>query len=163
MISSYDSPVGELILGTCAGSLVLCDYADKAGGIGKSLHKTTPDYSAGDSSIISEAMRQLDEYFTRIRTGFTLPLAFSGSELERRVWAQLMEIPYGTTATYKWVAERCGIPKAVRAVASCIGRNPMSIFVPCHRVIGVDGKLHGYAGGIEAKLRLLSLEGSLIY
>lgn len=163
MISSYKSPVGEVIIGTRAGRLVMCDYAVRNGGIEKSISKTCPDLSADDNQVIEVAKGQLDEYFKRKRTGFSIPLLISGSEFERKVWEKLLLIPYGTTVTYKWVARECGVPEAVRAVASCIGRNPMSIFVPCHRVIGTDGKLHGYAGGIQAKIELLNLEGSLIY
>ena len=101
---------------------------------------------------------QLGEYFAGERTEFTVPLAPTGTEFQRRVWSALRTIPYGETRTYLQLAEQLGNPAAIRAVAAANGRNPIGIVVPCHRVIGSDGALTGYAGGLERKRFLLALE-----
>ena len=114
-----------------------------------------------DDTPFAEVHRQLDEYFSGSRTMFNLPLdyeAIGGSLFQRRVWAALMEIPYGETTTYGELARRIGQPAAVRAVGLANGRNPVSLIVPCHRVIGSSGKLTGYGGGMERKGILLALE-----
>lgn len=110
------------------------------------------------SPVVDRAMAQLDEYFKRQRTVFDLPLAFAGTDFQRRVWDELNRIGYGETSTYSSLASSLGCRQAVRAVANAIAANAMSILVPCHRIIGSDGSLTGYAGGIEAKRYLLSLE-----
>ena len=101
---------------------------------------------------------QLAEYFAGERTAFTVPLAPRGTEFQQRVWAALRTIPYGETWTYLQLAEQLGNPAAIRAVAAANGRNPIGIIVPCHRVVGSDGSLTGYAGGLERKRFLLDLE-----
>ncbi|MDH6280116.1 methylated-DNA--[protein]-cysteine S-methyltransferase [Prescottella agglutinans] len=105
-----------------------------------------------------EVTAQLGEYFAGDRTEFTMPLAPRGTEFQQRVWAALRTIPYGETWTYLELAEHLGNPAAIRAVAAANGRNPIGIIVPCHRVIGSDGSLTGYAGGLEKKRFLLDLE-----
>lgn len=110
------------------------------------------------SPVLKEAFKQLDEYFEGSRTEFDLPLAPEGTPFMKKVWAALCEIPYGKTATYKEIAEAAGSPKAYRAVGSANNRNPISIIIPCHRVIGCNGKLVGYAGGTDIKNKLLLLE-----
>lgn len=105
---------------------------------------------------------QLDEYLAGDRTEFELDLDARGTEFQRSVWAALLEIPYGRTESYGEVARRIGRPAAVRAVGLANGRNPIPIVVPCHRVIGADGSLTGYGGGIDLKRRLLALEGVLL-
>lgn len=109
--------------------------------------------------ILASACHQLDEYFGGRRTEFDVPLDPRGTEFQLRAWQALRAIPYGETATYAEQARRIGSPSAVRAVGAANGRNPLSIVVPCHRVVGADGSLTGYAGGVEAKRFLLSLEG----
>ncbi|MFF4168610.1 methylated-DNA--[protein]-cysteine S-methyltransferase [Streptomyces sp. NPDC001744] len=110
-----------------------------------------------------EAAGQLREYFAGERDRFDLPYAASGTEFQRRVWAALEEIPYGTTVSYGEIARRVGSPGAgVRAVGTAIGRNPLLVVRPCHRVIGADGALRGYAAGLDRKERLLGLEGVLV-
>ena len=116
------------------------------------------DYKEGKSDIIQEAARQLDEYFKRERTTFDIPILFIGTDFQKKVWHKLLEIPYGQTLSYGEMAKRLDIPNAVRAVANANGANAISIFVPCHRVIGSDRSLTGYGGGLTAKKYLLELE-----
>lgn len=108
--------------------------------------------------VLEAAVDQLEAYFAGDLKDFDLPLAAVGTAFQRRVWAELVRIPYGETYSYLEVAERLGDRKAVRAVGLANGRNPIAIIVPCHRVIGANGKLTGYAGGLWRKERLLSLE-----
>jgi methylated-DNA-[protein]-cysteine S-methyltransferase len=111
-----------------------------------------------DSPILAATRAQLDEYFAGTRTAFDLPLRLEGTPWEQRVWAELLEIGYGETASYGQLAAKLGVPNAARAVGSANGRNPISIVVPCHRVIGARGALTGYAWGVERKSALLDLE-----
>ncbi|HEY4129794.1 MAG TPA: methylated-DNA--[protein]-cysteine S-methyltransferase [Gemmatimonadaceae bacterium] len=113
-----------------------------------------------DHPILVETARQLEEYFVGTRTIFDLPLAFNGTEFQRRVWSALLTIPFGETRTYAQIAKQIGAPDAVRAVGAANGRNPISIVAPCHRVIGSDGKLRGFAGGLDAKAQLLRHEAA---
>lgn len=115
-----------------------------------------------ETELIRKAYVQLTEYFEGRRQTFDLPLAPEGTAFQQRVWQALQAIPYGQTRTYKQIAEAVGNVKAVRAVGMANNRNPLLVVIPCHRVIGSDGKLVGYASGIEKKEWLLRLEGSLI-
>jgi methylated-DNA-[protein]-cysteine S-methyltransferase len=108
--------------------------------------------------VLLETERQLQEYFAGRRREFALPMDFRGTEFQRRVWSALLTIPYGQTRSYAQIAQQIGCPTAVRAVGAANGRNPLSIIAPCHRVVGSNGKLTGFAGGLEVKARLLSLE-----
>lgn len=112
----------------------------------------------GASDVIRQAVRQLSEYFGRRRKEFAVPLASAGTEFQRRVWEELLKIPYGAVIPYARLAERIGRPAAARAVAAACAANPLSVFVPCHRVIGSGGRLGGYGGGTDAKRMLLALE-----
>ena len=109
--------------------------------------------------VLVETERQLREYFDGGRKAFDLKLDFCGTEFQRKVWHALLTIPYGETRSYSQIAEQIGSPEAVRAVGAANGRNPISIVAPCHRVIGSNGKLTGFAGGLETKAFLLTLEG----
>lgn len=109
---------------------------------------------------LRETRRQLCEYFEGERRVFSLPLDFSGTAFQRRVWQALLTIPYGETRSYGQIARQIGQPRAVRAVGAANGRNPISIIAPCHRVIGTSGRLTGFAGGLAAKAQLLALEGA---
>ena len=109
----------------------------------------------------AECARQLDEYFAGCRQAFALPLAPRGSAFQQRVWREIAAIPYGETLSYAALAVRAGAPGAARAAGAATGRNPLSILVPCHRVMGGSGALTGYAGGLERKRRLLEIEGVL--
>lgn len=113
-----------------------------------------------EASAFDELRRQLDEYFAGERREFDLPLAPAGSAFELAVWQALLEIPYGETASYGQIARRVGAPDAARAVGVANARNPIAVIVPCHRVIGADGTLTGYGGGLERKELLLRLEGA---
>jgi methylated-DNA-[protein]-cysteine S-methyltransferase len=106
------------------------------------------------------AQQQLGEYFSGERTEFDLPTTIDGEEFQRRVWELIERIPYGETTTYGEMARELGDPALAREVGAAVGRNPLSIVVPCHRVVGKDGKLTGYAGGLERKRFLLELEGA---
>jgi methylated-DNA-[protein]-cysteine S-methyltransferase len=108
--------------------------------------------------VLAQAARQLGEYFAGERDRFDLPLAPSGTAFQQCVWRELLGIPCGTTVTYGDIARGIGAPKSVRAVGAAVGRNPISIVVPCHRVVGSDGALTGYAGGLERKRALLAHE-----
>ena len=117
-----------------------------------------PDAVKGASPLLDSAVSQLNEYFSGIRKNFDLPLKFGGTEFQNRVWQELSKIPYGETISYKDLAERTGNIKACRAVGMANNKNPIPIIIPCHRVVGSNGKLTGYAGGLEAKKFLLELE-----
>ena len=115
-----------------------------------------------ETTLIKEAHQQLSEYLKGERKSFDLPLRMKGTDFQQRVWNALLDIPYGETRSYKQIAEAIGNPKAMRAVGMANNRNPLLIVVPCHRVIGADGKLVGYGAGIEKKEFLLRLEKSLL-
>ena len=160
-IQHYESPCGELILGSFEGKLCLCDwmFEKRRASIDKRIQKALgADYEEGVSDVIRETIIQLDEYFARQRKTFDIPLVFTGTEFQNSVWQELLDIPYGKTVSYGELAKKLGNPKAVRAVAAANGANPISIFVPCHRVIGGNHKLVGYGGCLEAKNGLLDLE-----
>jgi methylated-DNA-[protein]-cysteine S-methyltransferase len=108
--------------------------------------------------VLREAERQLKEYFAGTRTSFDLPLDFHGTDFQKRVWKALLKIPFGETRSYAQIARAVGKPTAMRAVGAANGKNPISIIAPCHRVIGKDGTLTGFAGGLKAKAHLLALE-----
>jgi len=112
-----------------------------------------------DTGLLDSAKHQLQEYFQGQRQSFTLPLAPPGTPFQQRVWQELQRIPFGTTLTYRELAQCLGMPQAARAVGHANGRNPLAIVIPCHRLIGSDGHLRGYAGGITLKQRLLQHEG----
>ncbi len=109
--------------------------------------------------VLDDCARQLDDYFSGRRQQFALPLAPGGTPFQQSVWNELREIPYGESRSYREIARAIGNPAAVRAVGAANGRNPLPIVVPCHRVIGSDGRLTGFAGGLKAKSFLLKLEG----
>lgn len=118
------------------------------------------DFEEGTSPIIEGAEMQLDEYFSGLRQNFSVPLLFAGTSFQQAVWSYLLSIPYGKTISYAEMARRIGKPRAFRAVANANGANAISIFAPCHRVVGTDHSLTGYAGGLAAKQYLLLLESS---
>jgi methylated-DNA-[protein]-cysteine S-methyltransferase len=142
-----DTPIGGLRLHAHAGLLAAIDFDAK------------PRGARVADPVLDAAERQLTEYFAGTRTEFDLPLASEGTEFQKKVWAELGRIPYGETATYGDIAKRLGYePVISRAVGVANASNPLPIVVPCHRVIGSDGKLTGYAGGIDRKQALLELE-----
>ncbi|MDD7318289.1 MAG: methylated-DNA--[protein]-cysteine S-methyltransferase [Prevotella sp.] len=143
----YHSPCGSLYLGAVAGGLCFAKWHPIDGG------------EDGMNDILAAAVRELDEYFAGKRQDFDVPLCYmGGTDFQRRVWNVLKTIPYGSTISYKEESLRYGNEKAIRAVASANGCNPISIFIPCHRVIGSDGSLTGYNGGLDKKRFLLEIE-----
>ncbi|MBV4473996.1 methylated-DNA--[protein]-cysteine S-methyltransferase [Pseudomonas botevensis] len=149
------SPVGELKLVANGSRLAAILWEnDKPNRV-----RLGPMSEAPDNPVLLKTARQLAEYFAGTRNGFELDLDFVGTDFQKKVWAALLTIPFGETRTYSEIARQIGHPTAVRAVGAANGRNPISIVAPCHRVIGASGKLTGFAGGLEAKERLLTLEG----
>lgn len=147
-----DSPVGELALVGTDDVLSAVYFAE---------HKRRPEattWGARDDSVFDAAVTQLGEYFAGTRTSFALQLAPTGDAFQQKVWAQLREIPYGQTRSYGQLAALLGDKNLARAVGAANGKNPISIIVPCHRVVGADGNLVGYAGGLDRKRFLLALE-----
>ena len=162
-IQRYHSPCGDLMLGSFENKLCLCDWATERHRdvVDKRLQRILQaDYEYKTSGIIQKASLQLNEYFNSERTTFDIPLLFVGTDFQKKVWFKLLEIPYGKTVSYAELARQLGMPKAVRAVANANGANAISIFAPCHRVIGSDHSLTGYGGGLDAKKTLLELEQS---
>ena len=131
--------------------------AEEAGAITDIVFKTI-DCPVEETELIRETKRQLDEYFAGKRKDFDVPTRLNGTEFQKRVWLALRDIPYGKTASYKDVAAAVGCPKGYRAVGMANNRNPISIIYPCHRVVGSDGSLTGYGGGLDVKAKLLELE-----
>lgn len=163
-IQYYQSPCGELILGSYKGKLCLCDWQNEERRrlIDERIQKgLQAQYIEKESETIANAITQLDEYFNHKRKTFDIPLLFIGTDFQKSVWNELLNIPYGTTVSYAGLSERLGNPKAIRAVAAANGANAISIIVPCHRVIGSNQKLTGYAGGLPAKKLLLELESPM--
>lgn len=140
-----DSPVGRLTLASCNGKLTHLLF-------GEHFAETETD------AVIESALQQLREYFSGQRRTFDLPLHADGTDFQRDVWAALQAIPYGKTASYSDIARAIGRPKACRAVGQANHVNPISIIIPCHRVVGANGNLTGYGGGMAIKTALLSLE-----
>ncbi|MCI5053056.1 MAG: methylated-DNA--[protein]-cysteine S-methyltransferase [Simkaniaceae bacterium] len=148
-----DSPVGALrIIATDAGlHAIMWDVDTQELPFPKQMHP-----------IIEETKRQLSEYFAGTRRAFDLPLAIDGTPFQKRVWQELAKIPYGETISYGEQARRIGDKNKARAVGCANGHNPLSIVIPCHRVIGASGKLTGFAGGLDKKSHLLELESNLV-
>lgn len=157
----YHASCGDLMLGSYGGNLCLCDWQEgrwrerTARRLQTLLHAR---FEMGESDITAMAAGQLDEYFNGIRKTFDIPLLFVGTEFQKTVWNELLRIPYGQTIAYAELAVRLGKPSAVRAVANTNAANPLSIIVPCHRVIGTNHALTGYAGGLDVKRFLLRNE-----
>ena len=147
--TTYQSPIGRLTLRGGADALTAIHFPGRLGHLSEDARD--PDAFAG-------AVRQLDEYFAGERREFALPVSLDGTPFERAVWSRLLAIPYGATVTYGELARAIGQPEEFRAVGAAVGRTPVPIVVPCHRVIGSDGSLTGYGGGLDRKRALLDLE-----
>jgi len=160
VLKEYHSPVGLLYLAAIGSELSLCGWQDTAVCHPYLCGDKGGGCNARECAVIENARNELDEYFGGIRRVFDVPLGMQGTEFQKLVWRTLAGIPYGVTVSYGDLARSIGRPLAVRAVANACKRNPLSIFIPCHRVVGSSGRLTGYAGGIDVKQRLLSLEGS---
>jgi methylated-DNA-[protein]-cysteine S-methyltransferase len=155
--TSFDSPLGPILIAA---------RDDKLAGVWFDSQRHLPDTSswrhASDHPVLHQARTQLNEYFAGHRTTFELPLDLSvGTLFQQSVWRVLLKIPHGATWSYGAVSTAVGKPAAVRAVGGAVGRNPLGIVVPCHRVIGANGSLTGYAGGLDRKVALLQLESLL--
>jgi methylated-DNA-[protein]-cysteine S-methyltransferase len=153
---TIDSPVGPLSLAASGSALTHLLF----GTSGAELPEACPADSR-ENAVLEAARAQLEEYFRGTRVSFDLELAPHGTDFQRTVWATLRQIPYGITVSYAEIARRIRKPAAVRAVGAANGRNPIAIIVPCHRVIGADGSLTGFGGGLATKARLLEHEGAL--
>ena len=153
----WHSPVGDLFLYSDDTHLVALAYEANHDAIVKRLALKNPTKKT--SAVIDAALEQLTEYFAGQRKNFDIPVRSVGTQFQQVAWQELQRIPYGRTITYAEQAKRLKNASAVRAVGAANGKNPISIIVPCHRVIGADGSVTGYAGGIDAKTKLLSLEG----
>lgn len=154
MIScTHESPVGPLTLHSNGAALTGVEFDERRYPLAPSPR--------GEDRVLALARRELDRYFAGKLTVFSVPTAADGTEFQRAVWAALTKIPFGATRTYAQQAAAIGRPKAVRAVGAANGRNPISIIVPCHRVIGADGGLTGFGGGLARKQALLDLERAM--
>lgn len=163
-VRRYASPCGALMLGSYGEKLCMCDWLTERHReyVDRRLRRLLgAELIEGSSPVLDRAARQLDEYFSGKRREFDVPLLFVGTDFQLKVWNSLLAIPYGATESYGEMARRIGMPKAVRAVANANGANSISIFAPCHRVIGSDGSLTGYGGGLGVKEYLLKLEKAL--
>lgn len=151
-----DSPVGPLLIAGNDSGLQLIEF-------NQPRHPMPRDdgWREGDHAVLRLAQSQLAEYFAGKRRAFDLPLAPRGTDFQREVWWELASIPFGGTISYAELAQRVGRPTATRAVGAANGRNPLPIVLPCHRVIGADGSLTGFGGGLPTKQFLLQLEGAL--
>ena len=160
-IQYYNSPCGEIILASMGDELCLCDWNEMPcaeRNKHRLLRYMKADFKIETSPILDQTKKQLDEYFGGNRKIFDIPLHPVGTDFQKKVWHALLEIPYGETRSYKEIAISIGKANGIRAVASAIGANGISIFVPCHRVIGSNHSLTGFAGGLDAKRKLLELE-----
>jgi len=163
-IQYYKTNYAEFILGSFEGKLCLLDYRYRK-------MRTTIDnrlqkgfdamYVEQNDEILNETKKQLDEYFDMQRKKFDIPLITIGTDFQKSVWDALLNIPFGTTLSYSQLSQNINNEKAVRAVANANGANAMSIIIPCHRIIGSNGELTGYAGGLTVKKKLLDLEQNL--
>ena len=152
----YKTPIGKFVIFDNGSAITKLDFYENnyRSAAGECCHSK-------ETALLKFAAAQLNEYFAGQRTGFDLPLEPAGTDFQKAVWRALVNIPYGQTKTYKEIAQEVGCPKACRAVGMANNKNPIAIIIPCHRVIGSNGKLVGYAGGLDIKEKLLKLEKAL--
>ena len=148
----YDSPIGRMLLVGTEAELEELNFPNYT------ENKHVPREWTEDESVFTEPLRQLNEYFAGKRQEFNLAIAPQGTPFQQQVWRELCKIPFGETASYQTIAERMGKPKACRAVGMANGKNPLPIIIPCHRIIGKDGSMTGFGGGLALKRQLLDLE-----
>lgn len=154
LYTEMTSPLGTLLLTAEDGALTGVHFPGQ-----KHDRTRQRDWRrAEDEPVLAKARSQLAEYFEGKRNGFELPLAPRGTPFQQAVWRALLAVPFGATSSYGSIAAEVGRPRAVRAVGAAIGANPIGIVIPCHRVVGADGSLTGYAGGLDRKAKLLALE-----
>lgn len=161
--SALETPVGRLWLATTEAGVCRLGLPNETWEAFVAALRRVGDEMVEDRAALLPLATQLREYFAGQRRAFDVPLDLRGSDFQRAVWAELRAIPYGSVVTYGQIAQRLGRgPAAARAVGAAVGANPVSIVVPCHRVVGADGALTGYGGGLEMKTALLRLEGVLL-
>jgi len=163
-IQYVQTPVGEMILGSYDNKLCMADwrYRKSRTTVDNRLQKgLSATYVEEESPVLTLAKEELEGYFKGLRKTFDIPLLMVGTEFQKSVWQELLKLPFGTTASYLDLAKGVNNEKAVRAVASAVGANAISILIPCHRIIGSDGSLTGYAGGLDTKKELLKIENNL--
>lgn len=151
----FITPLGTVLATAVGGYLTSVNFVDA---------KYTPEIGAGwkedpASTPLKECARQLGDFFEGKRQCFDLPIAPEGTPFQKRIWREIARIPFGETITYAQLAARAGAPGSARAAGAATGRNPIAVVVPCHRIVGADGSLTGYAGGLERKMKLLEIEG----
>lgn len=147
----------EIVIESPLGNIKLAENDDRLTELSFTEDSLT---SKQENALLKDAANQIEEYFSNERKEFDLPLEPVGTEFQIKVWHELLNIPFGTTVSYQEIANRLGDPKSIRAAASANGKNPIAIIIPCHRVIGSHGEMTGYAGGIQRKKDLLTLEGA---
>ena len=161
--TNINTPLGLMCACATSEGICLLEFTDRKN-IGlqfENLHKHLGnDIVEEETPVLLQLKHELSEYYSGTRKEFTVPLHFIGTDFQKSIWAELLKIPYGKTVSYMQLSETIGNPKAIRAVANANANNKIAIIVPCHRVIGSDGSLTGYAGGLERKRWLLNLEGS---
>ncbi len=160
-IQYHKTKIGELVLGSFEGKLCLLDfnYRKMRKAVDDRLKKgLNADFIEEDSDIIEKTRTELDEYFQEKRQEFNIPIQMVGTDFQKSVWNALLKVTYGTTSSYLQLAKKINNEKAVRAVAGANGANAIAIIIPCHRIIGSNGELVGYAGGLTTKKYLLTLE-----
>jgi len=165
-IQHFKTIFGELLLGAFNDQLCLCDwrYRKMRKAIDtRIISGLNANYIEEETRFLNNVIVQLNEYIKGTRTTFDIPVLMVGSPFQKSVWEELVKIPYGSTETYLGISNKLNNPKAIRAVASANGANAISVIVPCHRIIGSDGNLVGYAGGIDVKSKLLTLEGAILF
>lgn len=150
-IAYYQSPIGTILIKAVDEAITVVSFQADA----------ISENSYSNSAVLQNGVQQLDEYFRGYRKSFDLPLAPAGTSFQQSVWTELLALSFGTTITYLQLAKRLGNVKSIRAAASANGKNPLAIIIPCHRVIGADGKLTGYAGGLHRKQWLLEHEAKV--
>ena len=158
LATRFESPIGELLLTASDSALTGVWFPGK----GEVTCAPANDGRGPANAVLARACEQLAEYFAGTRTTFAVPLEPAGTPFQRRVWEALRAIPYGATLSYSELARRLGDVRATRAVGAANGRNPIPIVVPCHRVVGADGSLTGFGGGLDRKRWLLEHEGALM-
>ncbi|MEN8139867.1 MAG: methylated-DNA--[protein]-cysteine S-methyltransferase [Thermodesulfobacteriota bacterium] len=160
-IQYLETGIGPLVMGAYEGKLCLLDYRDRKlrGTVARRLARGLgAEFVERDEDLFQEARGQLGQYLAGQRVEFSLPILLVGSAFQQQVWQALTQVPYGKTASYLDIAKAIDNEKAVRAVAGACGANSLALLIPCHRIIGSDGRLGGYGGGVELKKRLLALE-----
>lgn len=152
----YEGPIGKYGVQEAGGKLTRIWVGNRVGAVPEG-------YELRETPLLQEARRQLNAYFAGKLKVFDIPYSLEGTPFQQKVWRALCDIPYGTCITYGELAKRIGAPKACRAVGMANGRNPLPILVPCHRVIGSGGRLTGYTGGLDIKIKLLQIEGVTLF